>query len=150
MWASARFITSFISFILFWQWYHLPWIHTRWFIFHALIFHSFNPRLKKNPFTWPNWYYSCYYAETSQPICSVKQFTGFYMIEVLVLNGPTRYNMLLTRFRFQWKFLYKISFLRHYPISCHCSLSIPLQNIWFSDVFRGYRKRPIAWNELKT
>ena len=100
--------------------------------------------------TWPNWYYSCYYAETSQLISSVKQFTGFYMIEVLVLNGPTRYNMLFTRFRFQWKFLYKISFLRHYPISCHCSLSIPLQNIWFSDVFRGYRKRPITWNELKT
>ena len=23
------------------------------------------------------------------------------------------------------------------------------ENLWFSDVFRGYRKRPVAWNELK-
>ena len=41
-----------------------------------------------------------------------------------------------------------------YPISCHWSLSIPPENIrkllvWFPDVFRGYRKRPAPWNELK-
>ena len=38
-----------------------------------------------------------------------------------------------------------------YPILCHWSLSIPPQNIkklWLSDVFRGYRKRPVAWNGL--
>ena len=31
-------------------------------------------------------------------------------------------------------------------------LSIPPENIrkpWFSDVFRGYRKRPMAWNGLR-
>ena len=22
-------------------------------------------------------------------------------------------------------------------------------NLWFSDVFRGYRKRPVAWNGLR-
>ena len=26
----------------------------------------------------------------------------------------------------------------------HCSLYIPLENQRFSDVFRGYRKRPVA------
>ena len=24
------------------------------------------------------------------------------------------------------------------------------ENIWFSDVFRGYRKRPVAWNRLRS
>ena len=28
-----------------------------------------------------------------------------------------------------------------------CLLKIP-ENIWFSDVSRGYRKRPVAWNTL--
>ena len=30
-------------------------------------------------------------------------------------------------------------------------LSIPpkkSEKLWFSDVFRGYRKRPVAWNRL--
>ena len=31
-----------------------------------------------------------------------------------------------------------------YPISYHWSLSIPPGNLWFSDVFRGYRKGPVA------
>ena len=38
------------------------------------------------------------------------------------------------------------------PILCYWSLSIPLktsENLWFSDVFGGYRKRSVAWHELK-
>ena len=38
----------------------------------------------------------------------------------------------------------------HYPISCHWSLSIPPENIRKSDVFRRYRKRPMAWNRLRS
>ena len=39
------------------------------------------------------------------------------------------------------------------PISCHSCLFLylleTLKNCWFSDIFRGYRKRPVAWNGLK-
>ena len=38
-----------------------------------------------------------------------------------------------------------------WPISCHWSLLIPLktsENLWFSDVFRGYQIRSVAWNGL--
>ena len=41
----------------------------------------------------------------------------------------------------------------HFSISCHWSLSIPSENTRnqrFSDVFRGYKKRPKAWNRLIT
>ena len=37
----------------------------------------------------------------------------------------------------------------YYPISCHWSLSITLENNWKPlgfIFFRGYRKRPMAWN----
>ena len=41
-----------------------------------------------------------------------------------------------------------------WPDSCHWCLSIPPENnrknIWFSDAFRGYRKKPVAWNGLKS
>ena len=41
----------------------------------------------------------------------------------------------------------------YYLISCHWSFSIYMktsENLWFS-VFRGYRKKPVAWiNEFKT
>ena len=45
----------------------------------------------------------------------------------------------------------KTSFLFDYPISCHWSLSITLENIinlLFSDIFRRYRKRSMTWNGL--
>ena len=32
-------------------------------------------------------------------------------------------------------------------ISCYC-LTYFMTNLWFSDVFRGYIKRPVAWNGL--
>ena len=37
------------------------------------------------------------------------------------------------------------------PISCHYLSPFLLkisENEWFSDVFRGFRKRPVAWNGL--
>ena len=40
-----------------------------------------------------------------------------------------------------------ICLVSHDPISNHWSLPIPPENIrklWFSDVFKGYRKRPVA------
>ena len=40
----------------------------------------------------------------------------------------------------------------HEPILCHWSLSIPLktlENLWFSDVFRGYKKILVARNSLR-
>ena len=34
------------------------------------------------------------------------------------------------------------------PTSCHLFLSIPPENIRKPEVFRGYGKRPMAWNGL--
>ena len=34
--------------------------------------------------------------------------------------------------------------------TCHLSLSIPHVNLWFSDVFRGYRRRLVTWNGLSS
>ena len=39
----------------------------------------------------------------------------------------------------------------HWPISYHWSFLYPLEtsvNLWFSDVFRGYRKTPVKWSGL--
>ena len=39
------------------------------------------------------------------------------------------------------------------PISYYWSPSISLkttENLWFSEIFRVYRKRPVVWNGLKT
>ena len=38
------------------------------------------------------------------------------------------------------------------PFLPTCLFLYPLktsENLWFSDVFRGYRKRPVTWNEFK-
>ena len=37
------------------------------------------------------------------------------------------------------------------PISCHWSLSITpefIKNLSYFDIFKGYRKKPVAWNGL--
>ena len=47
--------------------------------------------------------------------------------------------------------LYRMQIMIFQPISCHWSLLIPpktSENYRFSDVFRGYQKRSMAWNGL--
>ena len=40
--------------------------------------------------------------------------------------------------------------LTHELISCHWSLFIPPESQRFFDIFRGYKKKPVAWNGEKT
>ena len=39
----------------------------------------------------------------------------------------------------------------HEPILCNWSLSKPPESVWksLSDIFKGFRKRPVPWNGLK-
>ena len=49
-----------------------------------------------------------------------------------------------------WLFLLT-NILHCLTISCHQSISIPLENVrksLFFYIFRGYRKRPVTWNTL--
>ena len=42
----------------------------------------------------------------------------------------------------------QVQLAKYLPISCYWFLSIPPENIRFSDVCRGYRKRPVARNGI--
>ena len=67
--------------------------------------------------------------ETSQLICNINYIMGEKMTtngqRKLVWNKSLFHFMSLVPFYTLWKL-----------------------NLWFSDVFRGYRKRPVAWNVL--
>ena len=46
-------------------------------------------------------------------------------------------------------FIYHVAFNNISPIFCCWPLFICPENLWFSDVCRGYKKRSVAWNGLK-
>ena len=50
-------------------------------------------------------------------------------------------------------YTFKINFNNFNPIHVTCLFLYPLEtseNKKFSDVFRGFRKRPMIWNKIKT
>ena len=50
--------------------------------------------------------------------------------------------------RFEICYYYQCFIKSNMWLSRRISLSIPLENIRKPEVFRGYRKRPVAWNRL--
>ena len=44
--------------------------------------------------------------------------------------------------------LSKLKWINPFHATCPFRYSLKTENLWFSDVFRGYRKRPVAWNGL--
>ena len=72
-------------------------------------------------------------------------FQWFFNILWLRRKFWTSYGSGVSELNFEKSFLlnpfHATGLFRHPLFSCHWSLSIP-------PVFRGYRKRPVAWNEL--
>ena len=58
-----------------------------------------------------------------------------------------KYKIMLNKLLLFYYFIISI-----YPSLAKCSISIPLkmsENLWFSDVFRGYRNGTSGYNALK-
>ena len=64
-----------------------------------------------------------HHVETSQLICIANQLAGFYLLGRLVVNPIHATGLFL------------------YPLKTS-------ESLWFSDVFRGHKKRPVATNGL--
>ena len=81
---------------------------------------------------------SCHHIETSQLICRANQFTGFCMMATLAFNALknliVHYDKSIDPFHTADLFLYPLE---------------TSDDQVFSNVFRGYRKRAVASNELK-
>ena len=105
-----------------------------------------------------------HHIETSQLICSGNQLTGFYMMGILVVKrlimkllldyfGHDRYLFKVKTMIFPILLLLHVSRLyQANPFHTTSLFLYPLKtskNLCFSDVFRGYRKRPVAWNGLR-
>ena len=71
---------------------------------------------------------------------------NFLKTTATMQSGPDNFEKIFLKWLLAWlKLIYTfhITGLFLYPLKT-------LGNIWLSDVFRGSRKRPVAWNGLKT